>query len=61
VLVVLKGEVDVGKELWTISEVTSDLCIKYGPVVSTTVASQRDYADGKRALLEEVRREGVQV
>jgi predicted nucleotidyltransferase len=37
VLVVLRGEVKIGKELWEISGITSALSLRIGQVISTAV------------------------
>jgi predicted nucleotidyltransferase len=58
VLVVLTGEVDVGKELWRISAVTSDLSISHNVLVSTVVMSAKQYHGRQSSFLSNVVREG---
>jgi uncharacterized protein len=61
VLVVLKGEVDAGNELWTISEATADLSLKYTTLLSSVVMSDSQYQARRSSFLGEVSREGIAV
>ena len=58
VLVVLNGEVDVGKELWAISGITSDLTINHGLLVSTVVMPTTQYYGRRSGFLSNVQNEG---
>jgi predicted nucleotidyltransferase len=58
VLVVLKGSVDVGRELWRISEATSELSLKYSTVLSSVVMSAAQYRGRTSGFLSAVQREG---
>jgi uncharacterized protein len=57
-LVVLKGNVDVGKELWRISEVTADLSLKYSTLLSSVVMPYDHYHNKDSAFLKRISREG---
>ena len=62
VLVVLKGEVDWGREIQTVVPVTADLCLRHHRFVSCSFVSARQYHhDLDEPLLINVRRDGIAV
>jgi uncharacterized protein len=61
VLVVLRGSVDVGRELWKISEVTAELSLRYSTHLSTVVMSASQYQARRSGFLGTVYREGTSI
>lgn len=61
VLVVLRGEVDVGRELWRLSEITAEISLAHDTQVSSMVMPLGCYRDWQNPFLMNVAREGVTV
>ena len=59
VLVVLRGEVGAGEELWQISGITSELSLQSGQVISTTVLPERLYRQRTSHFASGIRRDGI--
>ncbi|MBU0509030.1 nucleotidyltransferase domain-containing protein [bacterium] len=61
VLVVLKGDVDVGRELWRVSEITSEISLANRTQVTSVVMPVNHYGAGQSPFLMNVASEGVAV
>ncbi|MCX6601865.1 MAG: nucleotidyltransferase domain-containing protein [bacterium] len=59
VLVVLRGEVQAGEELWQISGITAELSLRSGQVISTTVLPDRLYRRRPSDFASGIRRDGI--
>jgi predicted nucleotidyltransferase len=59
VLVVLRGEVEAGAELWAISGITAELSLRSGQVISTTVLPDRLYRRRASDFVSGIRRDGI--
>jgi len=59
VLVVLKGSVKPGEEISRTSAIRSDLCLKFGEVVSCIYMDADRFAHRNGPLLRNVRKEGI--
>ncbi len=61
VMIVLKGEVNVGEEITRTSELCSDLSLAYDVALSRIFTSAERFTQGRSPLLINVHREGVLV
>jgi len=59
VLVVLRGEVEAGAELWEISAITSELSLRSEHVISTTVIPERLYQRRASGFMGNIRHDGI--
>lgn len=58
-LIVLKGQVQPGREIDRMIDIITDTNLKHGVLLSVYPVSERDYETLKSPLLMNVRREGV--
>ena len=61
VLVVLKGQVDPGKEVHRTSALISDISLKYDVVISCIFIGETKYTSGKGPLIRNILREGIRI
>ena len=61
VMIVLKGDVNVGDEISRTTELCSELSLAYDVVISTIFTSAYRFAHGQSPLLMNVHQEGVAV
>ena len=61
VLVVLKGEVSPGDEIWRMGEASTKLLLQYDELVSTVPMAQDRFLHHETPLMRNVRQEGVLV
>ena len=61
VLIVLKGDVNVGQEITRCSEFTAELCLEYDVLISKIFMSSERFAEGASGLLQNVRSEGIMI
>lgn len=61
VMIVLKGEVDVGEEITRTTESCAELSLAHDVVISTIFMSAYRFAHGQSPLLLNVQREGVAI
>lgn len=59
VLVVLRGDVKAGAELWEISGITAELSLRSGQVISTTVLPEGIYRRRASHFVSSIRRDGI--
>lgn len=60
-LVVLKGPVQVSREIARVGQFKADLCLKYGRVIGSVFMDEQRYLAGGGPLLRNIAREGVAV
>jgi predicted nucleotidyltransferase len=60
-LVVLKGPVELGKEVNRLGQIRSEFCLEYGRVISCIFMDEQRFNSSDSPLLRNVRREGVAV
>jgi predicted nucleotidyltransferase len=61
VMIVLKGDVNVGEEISRCSEVTAELCLAHDVLIQKVFMSSERFAEGASRLLENVCREGIPI
>lgn len=61
VLVVLKGEVNPGREIDRVSETVADICLRHEVVISSFFMDEQRFRERNGPLLRNVRREGVRI
>ncbi len=61
VAVILRGELDVAKEIDRMGAIASDLSLRYGVTISLLPLSEAWWHERRSPLLENLRREGVPV
>jgi uncharacterized protein len=61
VLVVLKGPVNVGREVARLGPLRTDICLRYGAVISCIFMDEDQFLHRNGPLLRNIRREGVAV
>ena len=61
VMIVLKGDVNVGDEISRCSEFTAELCLEHDVLIQKIFMPSERFAEGASGLLQNVRREGIPI
>jgi uncharacterized protein len=61
VLVVLKGQVDAGKEVHRTSALLSDISLEYDVVISCVFVDEARFTSGRGPLMRNIHREGIRI
>lgn len=61
IMVVLKGKVDTIDEIFRMSDITTDLELKYEVLISGLAFSENDYLNKRTSLFLNVKKEGIEL